>query len=79
MQTQTRTRSTIFEHDDTFRGDVVIVRGGQRLTVPIEELQHLVGEKLRAEALLELQSMRPGEFLARRGPRPPGAVVRSLA
>lgn len=75
----TRTRALVFEHDDRFVGEVVIRRGNQSMTVPIEDLQAFVGEKLRAEAITDLQSLKPGEFLARRTARGAAPLVRSIA
>ena len=54
-----------FTHDDFFRGDVTIARGGVEIAVPIEALRKLVAESVRLELADRIFKMKTDQLLGR--------------
>lgn len=65
MQTITKAGAVVFGHDDEFKGEVVITRGGQSLAVPMESLRLLVAESVRHELAAHIVRMKPADLLRR--------------
>lgn len=54
-----------FEHNDEFRGDIVIRKGDATLTVPMEALRRIVAESVRYELATHVMGMKPEQLLRR--------------
>lgn len=65
MQTTTKVGHVVFTHDDLFRGEVEIVRGDVRISVPMEALKKLVAEAVRVDLLDHVVKMKPENLLRR--------------
>jgi len=65
MQTTTKAGHVTFTHDDQFKGEVKIERGGQSIEVPIDALRKLVAESVRYELADHVQKMKPDALLRR--------------
>jgi hypothetical protein len=65
MRVTTKVGHVSFLHDDLFRGEVEIVRGEQRISVPMEALKKLVAEAVRADLLDHVVRMKPEALLRR--------------
>jgi hypothetical protein len=65
MQTTTKVGAVTFAHDDQFKGEVEITKGGLTLVVPIEALRRLVAESVRYELADHVSKMKPEALLRR--------------
>ena len=65
MQTTTKAGAVTFGHDDQFRGEVEIVRGESRVSVPMEALRKIVAESVRFELADHIAKMKPADLLRR--------------
>ena len=65
MQTTTKAGAVRFEHSDEFKGEVVIRRGEQTMSVPIEALRLLVAEAVRYDLATHVRAMKPEQLLRR--------------
>jgi len=65
MQTTTKAGHVNFQHDDAFKGEVIIVRGDQSMSVPIDALRLLVAEAVRYDLAVHVRSMKPEQLLRR--------------
>jgi hypothetical protein len=63
MQVTRKVNHVTFEHDDEFKGDVVITRGAGQVTVPMEALRVLIAESVRRERIAAIEKMRPADLL----------------
>lgn len=53
-----------FEYAEDFVGEVDIERGGMSVKVPMAALQTIVGERVRAQMLANIESLKTHEILA---------------
>ena len=65
MQSVTRVGHVQFDHADDFKGEVTIIRGDVKMTVPIESLRHFVAESVRFQLAMHIQGMKPVDLLRR--------------
>ena len=54
---------TEFIHQPNFAGNVKIMRGDQELTVPFEDLERIIGERIRYQNIERLQTMKTHDLL----------------
>ena len=65
MLTTTKVGHVVFTHDDQFKGEVEIVRGEARVTVPMDALLKVVAEKIRFDLADHISKMKPETLLRR--------------
>jgi hypothetical protein len=66
-QVVTKVGHVAFEHDDRFRGEIVIRRGGSSVAVDVAALRRIVAESMRVELMQQIADAKP-EALLRRSP-----------
>jgi hypothetical protein len=64
MQTKTKAGAVTFTHEDNFRGEVLIERGGLSITVSIDSLLVMVGARVRHDMIRRLEGMSTNELCA---------------
>ncbi len=65
MLMQTKHGYVLFEHDDTFRGEVRIIKGDVSLKVSMDALRALVAESVRHDLAAHVAQMKPADLLRR--------------
>jgi hypothetical protein len=54
-----------FQHDDEFKGEVTIEKGGVELSVSMEVLRLFVAESVRHDLASHIAKMKPADLLRR--------------
>lgn len=54
-----------FHHDDEFKGEVTIEKGGERMSVSMDALRGLVAESVRYDLASHVSKMKPADLLRR--------------
>lgn len=65
MQVKMKVGHVTIEHDDQFKGEVVISRGDKVISVPIDALKAVVAESVRFELANHIAKMKPDALLRR--------------
>lgn len=65
MLTTTKVGHVVFTHDDQFKGEVEIVRGDARVSVPMEAIRRLAAESIRFDLADHVAKMKPEALLRR--------------
>ncbi len=58
-------KNITFTHQQDFRGEVEIAKGGQIMKVPVDDLKNFVAEAVRFDLANHIQKMKPADLLRR--------------
>lgn len=62
---QTKSGMVVFTHNDAYKGEIEITKGGVTITVSMESLRKVVAESVRADLMASVLAMKPESLLRR--------------